>query len=852
MTIELALHQEHDATKLLQSLPGIVFSRNADDEHSVNFLSEGCVLLTEYTPHELSPQATSNLTFNDLIYPEDWVELQASIEFALTHSQPYSAEYRVLTKSGTQKWFLEQGVLCHTEPNRAGRIDGLIIDISAQKQAQVQLQCNAFYDSLTGLPNRSLFIDRLSHKVRCFQRSNHELFAVLFLDLDRFKVINDSLGHRAGDQLLFQVAQRLQGCVRPGDTVARLGGDEFTLLIDDVQDIQTVTTLCERILNEMRIPFAVEEQEIFTSISIGIALSSPEYIYAEDVIRDADIALYQAKALGKARFALFQTGMHIHAVARLQLENDLRRALQRQEFCLLYQPIITMESGTLAGFETFIYWHHPTRGLLAPGEFLPVAQDMGLMVALGQWVLRTACTQVSQWHQQCPLARSIFINVNLSSLEITHPDLIEFLQEVLTESQLNPLCLKLEITESLLMNNCEAVLSQLQRIKGLGIQLCLDDFGTGYSSLSYLDQFPIDVLKMDRSFIQRIDSTENWEIVRTILSLARTLGLTTVAEGVESTSQLAQLRALSCEFGQGYWFARPLDALQTFSFIQEQFSDEPLTSITVILPKLLIASQAGSYQLLLVGRSAWTLGRSQDCAIFLADPMVSREHAVILQLPHSNDFYFVDLGSRNGSFINHEPIKTPTLLQQGDLIRVGKSELIFSDTPSEKKLSAQPSKIVLIHQSSRLQGQVWREVLLTQDITIIWQTRNDVLLKTLRQIEQAGETLPDLLLLDSESLEPNFSHFLDWLNLRYSNLPIIFTVANSSTVGNGEVAQNSDRNLVPYFHLSGPDLGSNAMDVADKVSKVLSRLENHPPNYESVMAAAKTALQSIFRNETLF
>jgi hypothetical protein len=429
------------------------------------------------------------------------------------------------------------------------------------------------------------------------------------------------------------------------------------------------------------------------------------------------------------------------------------------------------------------------------------------------------------------------------------------LQTTLLETKLNPRCLKLEITESMLMNNSEAVLAQLQHIKALGVQLCLDDFGTGYSSLSYLDQFPIDFLKIDRSFIQRVDSTENLEIVRTILSLAHTLGLKVVAEGLETTAQLAQLRALRCEFGQGYSFSRPLDALQTMYFIQEQFSDEPLTSITIALPRLFIHSQSGRYQLLLIGRTSWSLGRSQDCTIFLADRMVSREHAVILQLTQSDEFYFVDLGSRNGSFINHQRVKAPTLLHNGDRIRVGKSELEFWATSgSEPSIIGSRPKTILMYQSSKLQGQIWREVLMTQAISIIWQATDGELLQTLHQIEASGEALPDLLLLDVESLQPNLAAFFEWLRLRYETFPIILTYDASSPLDPQlrlQVTQLGLGALLPGFLLSGPDLTTNATDVAQKVNQVLQTLRLTSDTHR-ILNASTAALQAIIRNETLF
>ncbi|HEY9827884.1 MAG TPA: EAL domain-containing protein [Stenomitos sp.] len=854
MTLDATHFEARPVAEWLCSLPGIIVVREASSDHSVRFLSPSCLALTGYSAQELDALSGDGLTFNDLIYSEDLTELLARIDQAISTQQPYWVEYRVYLKSGELCWFLEQGAWVAADDAQAARVEGLITNISPQKQAQEQLQHDAFYDKLTGLPNRSLFIDRLSQAVRRIQRNPDYQFAVLFLDLDRFKVINDSLGHRAGDALLVQVATRLAGCIRPGDTVARLGGDEFTMLIDAVRDIADVTLVSERILNDMGAPFMVEGEEIFTTTSIGIALSSAGYGSSEDLIRDADIALYQAKALGKARYALFQPGMHIHAVARLQLENDLRRALQGQEFCLLYQPIVVMESGLLAGFEAFVYWQHPLRGLLAPMEFLPMLQEMGLLVQLGQWVLRAACQQMSRWHERFPRAHAVFISVNLASPEFAHPDLVTVLQSVLQESKLNPACLRLEITESTLMSDSEAVLDRLQAIKALGVQLGVDDFGTGYSSLSYLDQFPIDFLKIDRSFVARADTSENLEIIRTILTLALSLGLTTVAEGMESTTQVAQLRALRCELGQGFVFARPLDALQALRFFEEQFCGEVLTSITVSLPRLLIRSTTGQYQLLLIGRTSWSLGRAQDCSFFLPDRMVSREHAMVLQLPLSCEFYLVDLGSRNGSFVNSQRVKTPTLLRNGDLIRIGKTEMQFLAAAALESPNALP--MVLMHQPSKMQGQIWREVLLAQGVSIIWQTHDFGLLQTLQQLEAAGEPLPHLLLLDIETLPLPWEDFFEWLRLHYPTLPLVLTMAAHYLVDPPlrlQAIHLGAIDLLPGFRLRGTDLFRNAHDIALTVLRVLRLLPAWASFDElSLEQAAIDALQSVIRNETLF
>jgi diguanylate cyclase (GGDEF)-like protein len=822
----------------------------------MTFLSPACLALTEYSPEALFGESPDSFSFNRVIYPEDFLDLMSRIGIALQTHQPYNAEYRIRTKSGQQKWLLEQGSIRWYSASVPFCIDGIITDITYLKQIQAQLQRDAFFDKLTHLPNRSLFMDRLEQSVRRLTRKPDYMFSVLFLDLDRFKVVNDSLGHRAGDQLLFQVAQKLKSCIRPGDTVARLGGDEFTMLIDDVHSLQDVTQVSERILREMSTPVPLEGQEVFTTTSIGIALSTLDYTEPEELLRDADIALYQAKALGRARYSIFQSGMHIHALERMQLETDLRWAIQRQEFQLHYQPIISLETGQVVGLEAFVYWQHPSRGLLSPLDFLPVAEETGLIIPIGQWVRSVVCQQMQDWSTQLPRTHHLFISVNLSAQEISDPSLVEHLTTILHQSSLSPHRLKLEITEGTLMKDSEPILARLGHVKALGIQLCIDDFGTGYSSLSYLNQFPIDFLKIDRSFIQRIEVPENLEIVRTIVSLTQNLGLKAIAEGIENTAQLAQLRALRCEFGQGFMFARPQDTAMTTTFLEEQLDANFTTSITVTLPRLLIHGASGSYQMLLIGRTAWTLGRSQESSIFLADRMVSREHAILLQLLHSGEFYLVDLGSRNGSFLNQQRIKTPTPLRNGDRIRIGKSEIEFRSAASlsSEEQSAHLAPTILIYQSSKLQGQIWRDILVEQGISVIWQSHDIPLEDTLQQLEASGETLPNLLLIDVSSLQPDLLAFFDFLRANYSSLPVMLSKGMDTSVDEAlraSAIQAGALDLLPGFRLRGSNLLSNASDIAQKVSLVLETLQ-WPPVEEAIQQAAFNALQSLIRNETLF
>ena len=418
----------------------------------------------------------------------------------------------------------------------------------------------AFHDSLTGLPNRSLLIDHLRLAIERSKINRGHLFAVLFIDLDRFKNINDSLGHNTGDQLLVAIAGRIGACLRPTDTIARLGGDEFAILLDGLENWTLATEVAERVQSELLKPFSLNGHEVYTTASIGIRLSSDGREDPENMLRDADTAMYRAKDGGKARHELFQSTMHTRAVALLQLETDLRRAIEREEFCVYYQPIISLETEALAGFEALVRWNHPERGLVLPDEFIPIAEETGLVAEIGAAVLRRACAQMQEWHSALG-RQSLTMSVNLSGKQLTQPDIIQLIQNILQETGLAPNCLRLEITESVVMENAELATSTLLQLRQLGVHLSIDDFGTGYSSLSYLHRFPVNTLKIDRTFIRRmVKGDENSEIVRTVCTLANNLGMEVVAEGVETRDQLEVLRSLKCEYGQGYLFSPPVDA----------------------------------------------------------------------------------------------------------------------------------------------------------------------------------------------------------------------------------------------------------------------------------------------------
>ncbi len=441
---------------------------------------------------------------------------------------------------------------------------GISRDISDRKKAEEQLQRQVFYDPLTDLPNRALFLDRLQH---LFHRARRSLgspqFAVLYLDLDRFKSVNDSLGHQVGDELLIATARRLERCLRPGDTLARLGGDEFTVLLDDVRSEADATGVAQRIHQEMAASLEVRGAEVFTSVSVGIALSSAGYESPEDMLRDADTAMYRAKEGGRAGHRVFDGDMHRRAVSSLRLETDLRRALERQEVVPYYQPIVELDTGTLVGFEALARWRHPTRGILLPDLFIPVAEETGLVVELGARMLEEACRQAREWQRAHPRWSALGMSVNVSGRQLSQGGLAAEVERVLAATGLEPTSLTLEITESALMHNLTAGAVTVERLHAMSVGLHLDDFGTGYSSLGYLQSLPAQGLKIDRSFVSRMDQApQQLAIVKAIVSLAQDLGMEVIAEGLETRAQVETLRAFGCRLGQGFRFSKPLPAEQ--------------------------------------------------------------------------------------------------------------------------------------------------------------------------------------------------------------------------------------------------------------------------------------------------
>jgi PAS domain S-box-containing protein len=525
-----------------------------------------------------SPEDLKSSSSFDQIHPDDRPRvLKAAEQARLTgHGEPM--EYRIRHKDGS--WRTLESTASPIR-NAKGQTDKLVIvnrDITDRKRAEELLAHNAFHDGLTNLPNRALFLDRLQHALTLSKRHANYKFAVLLIDIDEFKIVNDSLGHPAGDELLIKIGQRLKEAVRRADTVsrprgngpvdkpvnddtlARLGGDEFTILLDDIRDPIEAVRVAERVQAELATPFVVNQQEIVISASIGIAASTSPHTQAEDLLRDADIAMYRAKRAGKARCEVSDTAMHEAAVKRLRLETDLRKAFEQGEFRVFYQPIVSLQTGKITGFEALTRWQRP-EGIVPPIAFIAVAEEIGLIIPMNRQLRREACQQLQSWQSEFPATPPLTMSVNITPKEFAQPDLASEIGKTLAEIGFDPGCLQLEIIETIAMGDAEKSGQVLAQLKALGVRLSIDDFGTGYSSLSRLRRIPVDTLKIDRAFIMNMDSDpESHEIVRVIIMLAHNLGLKVVAEGTETEEHIRLLKQLNCEMAQGYSYSRPADA----------------------------------------------------------------------------------------------------------------------------------------------------------------------------------------------------------------------------------------------------------------------------------------------------
>jgi len=501
------------------------------------------------------------------VHADDREQVEAKLSAHINCQSPqFECEHRVRHKDGTYLWMLNRGLAVRDERGKAYRMAGSQTDITARKDAEAQLLYDAFHDALTGLPNRALFMDRLEHVIASAKRHPHYLYGVLFMDLDRFKVINDSLGHGIGDRLLMEVGQRLKSCLRPGDTVARLGGDEFAILLEDIADAADAEEITNRIEQVLSPPYAIQGNEICTTQSIGLALRSDRYEWPEQILRDADIAMYEAKSKGRSRHEFFDTKMHASIIDRLQLESDLRIAVEHQAgFILYYQPIMDLKKQRLIGFEALVRWKHATRGLIYPLEFISLAEETGLIFPLSKWIIRESCRQIGAWQKKYPEDPGLRMSVNISSKLLLQAGFAESIQSYLLECGLQPGSLAIEITESVIMEHPERAVETMTKLQSMGVHIHIDDFGTGYSSLSYLHSFPVNALKIDRSFIAKMSAnSDNQEIIKTIIALAQNLKLEVIAEGLEQNHQLSTIKGLECGFGQGFLFSKPLppDAIE--------------------------------------------------------------------------------------------------------------------------------------------------------------------------------------------------------------------------------------------------------------------------------------------------
>jgi diguanylate cyclase (GGDEF)-like protein/PAS domain S-box-containing protein len=521
------------------------------------WVNRSLCLFLDYSESELLGSSLTSIT-----RPEDLEIADAALRSMLEQQKDLlQLEVRHQRRDGEQVWALWNVARYRDPADEQIYLLLQLQDITERRQSEEKLRHDAFHDPLTGLPNRALFADHVKLTIGRAKRAPSRHFAILFCDIDRFKVINDSLGHMVGDQLLAEVARRLEKCLREGDTVARVGGDEFTILLEDLTDEAEAEAVANRIQEEVSAPILLDGREVYTTMSIGLVTGNGDSRDPEDLLRDADTAMYRAKSLGKARHIIFDQTMHASAINLLQIETDLRKALDKGQFFLQYQPIVSLDDFRVCGFEALIRWHHPERGLISPLDFIPIAEDTGQIIAIGEWALNEACRQMHRWETAYPVAAPLFISVNLSCKQFNHPLLIEQVAEVIKRTRISPRRLKLEITESAVMDNIDSATVMLRQLRDIGVQLAIDDFGTGYSSLSYLHKFPIDTLKIDRSFVTRMaENPENIEIVRTIILLAQVLGMDVIAEGVETKEQLKILRDLKCEYGQGYYFSRPATA----------------------------------------------------------------------------------------------------------------------------------------------------------------------------------------------------------------------------------------------------------------------------------------------------
>ena len=547
--------QEENLRFLVAHVPVVVYKAETGQNGRWLYVSPQIEALLGFTPEQWL--SDPELWWKQ-VHPDDRSRVHADEEATTVPSGPRSSavEYRMLTKDARVVWVSDEASLIRDEGGTPLYWSGILSDVTQRKGLEEQLKHQAFHDPLTGLANRALFVDRVEHALARGKRDGLRA-AVLFFDLDDFKTINDSLGHDAGDQLLMAAAKRLHTCLRPGDTFARFGGDEFAILLEDTS-LSSATSVAYRLIEGLSEPFAIGGRDVLVHASVGIEIGNARSIRGDELLRNADVAMYVAKNKGKARYELFDSSMHTAALHRLEVKGDLKRAIENKEFVLHYQPIVDLDEGALVGMEALVRWQHPVRGLIQPAEFIPVAEETGLIVQLGRWVLREACRQAQAWPIRGP---GVSLSVNVSTRQFLHPGMVEDVAGALWDSGIDPSILILEITESVLIHDNDAAIEKLRRLKEFGVRVAVDDFGTGYSSLGYLKRFPIDILKIDKSFIEGVGrGSEEAAIAQAIIKLGGSLGLEVVAEGIELPEQIDALQLLQCERGQGFYYSKPVDA----------------------------------------------------------------------------------------------------------------------------------------------------------------------------------------------------------------------------------------------------------------------------------------------------
>lgn len=552
------LEAEDQYKALVEHVPAVVYTADFGAEGQWFYVSPEIESLLGYTPEEW--MGDGDLWLRSM-HPDDRDAQIAREQYCRATGEDLDAEYRMTARDGRQVWVRDRASVVFSGDGKALYLQGFMTDTTETKSLEAQLEHQAFHDPLTNLANRNLFVDRVGHALTRCGRSGTSV-AVLFLDLDDFKLVNDTLGHTAGDRLLMAVADRLQACLRPSDTAARLGGDEFAVLVEDVVQESDAVTVAERISDSLLAPFEVHGKEVFVQASIGVAGSSETSNCVDDLLRNADVAMYRAKGRGKRHLEVFEPAMHSALVERLELTADLQRALEEDEFVLYYQPVLDLKQERIASFEALVRWKHPDRGLLAPTSFIPLAEETSLVLPLGEWVMEQACRQVLSWQQIWPSDPPLSVSVNVSARQLAQPELVDQVADVLRRTGFDAHRLVLEITESVLMQDKLSAVKTLDGLRGLGVRLALDDFGTGYSSLSYLRQFPIDILKIDKSFVDGIGRAEgDIALVRAVLTLGDALEMNVIAEGIETPEQLDVLLRLGCAMGQGFLFSPPLDSV---------------------------------------------------------------------------------------------------------------------------------------------------------------------------------------------------------------------------------------------------------------------------------------------------